>query len=199
MVAMFETGKIIDNFVQTDSTVLYWIFAGTVGLILLVVVAHLLRNVFAVRIRQVQEFGMDFDAVAGMLEKGLLTAEEAKRVKSVLTRHFTRLYEQRLGGQPAGGLAGLVELERAAAGGESKPSPCPKEQSFAQPESAKEAALVQRGASTGSKVPPEVPPAEAGMGNLPLDVLDMYRAGMISDEEMAALRRFYGARARETK
>jgi len=197
---MFETGKIFDNFAQMDFTVLYWIIGATIALILVIVVAHLLRYVFAGRVRQIQEFGMDFDAVTDMLDKGLLTPDEVKRVKSVLTRHFTRLYEQRFGSQSVSDLSALAASEATVGGnraGTSLPSP---DRSFAQagPAQAVVAPTAVPPRQTASPVQETTAegPSDEGLAVLPLDILDMYRAGMITDDELAALRRFYAARAR---
>jgi hypothetical protein len=200
---MLETGKLIDNFAEIDFTFLYWIFGAVVALILLIVVAHVLRGLFASRVRQVQEFGMDFDAVATMLDKGLLSTDEAKRVKSVLTRHFSRLYERRFSGKSAGDPMALAESEAIASGN----PPLSSRQASGRPPAVRaQHAAPASPTSKPSKAPisytqevaPEAPPDEP-IADLPLDVLDMYRAGMITDDELAALRRFYAARARASK
>jgi hypothetical protein len=191
---MFETGKLIDNFAEIDFTFLYWVFGAVVALILLIVVAHVLRGLFASRVRQVQEFGMDFDAVAAMLDKGLLSADEAKRVKSVLTRHFSRLYERRFSGKSAGDLMALAESEAIASGNPPLSSRRASGRPPASPTSKPSKAPISYTQEAAPETPPDEPTAD-----LPLDVLDMYRAGMITDDELAALRRFYAARARTSK
>jgi len=159
--------------------------------------------VYTGRVSQVHEFGMDFDAVAKMLDKGLLTQEEAKRVKAVLTRHFGRLYEQRLGGQLTGVSGGPEEPTAAADMSEWKPSVSPGGRPQARTEPGKagfaQAAQPSERSPAAAKELPGKHPTEDDLSHLPLDVLDMYRMGMITDEEMAALRRFYAARARESK
>jgi hypothetical protein len=207
---MFETGKLTlqyhDNVAEIDLTFLVWVFGALVALILLIIVSRVLRNLFAGRVRRIQEFGMDFDSVSAMLDKGLLTSDEAKRVKSVLTRHFSRLYEQRFAGPSAGGLAALAESEAAVLGDAAKSAPRPSARQplagaqHAAPTPAPPASKPAQpvAAPAPSAAASEVQPDEATV-ELPLDVLDMYRAGMITDDEMVALRRFYAARARESK
>jgi len=202
---MMETGRLLDNFVEIDFTLVLWVFGALTALIFLVIVVRLLRNIFGGRIRRIQEFGMDFDAVADMLDKGLLSADEAKRVKSVLTRHFSRLYEQRLARPRAGDFAAVVEAEIIASGDSTAaPAGSPKPSRVGAPHAAP--ARPQSATKPSPGAPPSpAPPASAESGadeetvELPLDVLDMYRAGMITPDEMAALRRFYAERARRAK
>ncbi|MCX8035935.1 MAG: hypothetical protein N3D11_02550 [Candidatus Sumerlaeia bacterium] len=198
-----ETAKLIQFLSgRNDITFLYWIFAATIALILLFFFAHLIRGVFSHRIRQVEEFGMDFDAVADMIDKGLLTESEAKRVKSVLARHFERLHS-RPKTPPAGKrpsplsaealLAAEAEAlaeQTSAAGLSSGPS----ESKRLRPPAVPAAAPAAASAPQPSSSPAQDEPTDAV--ELPLDVLDMYRAGMISDDELEALRRFYAARGK---
>ncbi len=197
-----ETAKLI-QFLSTrnDITFLYWIFAATIALILLFFFAHLIRGIFAHRVRQVEEFGMDFDAVADMIDKGLLTEAEARRVKSVLARHFERLHS-RPKPSPAGkgssplSAEALLAAQAEALAEQSPPRrpPPPAESYPARPAPGPAAAPAASFAPHPPSPPAPEEPAEAV--ELPLDVLDMYRAGMISDDEMDALRRFYAARGK---
>ncbi|KPL08175.1 hypothetical protein AMJ85_08670 [candidate division BRC1 bacterium SM23_51] len=196
---MFETGKIIDNFIeQNEIAFLYWAFGALIALILLFFLSRLIRNVVGGRVRQVEEFGMDFDAVADMLDKGLLSPEEAKRVKSVLGRHFSKFYER--DDESAGESVAQLEAEMAAGADEPMPPGAPARRSPEQAAPAGAPAQVPPKLSTATPQEPssEAPPDEE-TAELPLDVLDMYRAGMITDEELVALRRFYAARARRAK
>jgi len=202
---MSDSSQELINFFSQRNQVdlLYWVFAATVALVALFFLSRLVRNIFAHRARQIQEFGMDFDAVAKMMKTGLLSPEEAKRVKSVLARHFSQIYAGRQGvktdeesGVPSRPQAAIAAAEptphQTAAAGSPKPTP-PGAVSVtpaAQP--------APPSAPPAAASSPEASPADEA-GELPLDVLDMYHAGMITDDELEALRRFYAARARQAK
>jgi hypothetical protein len=189
---MFETGRLIDNFFDLhEYALIYWIFGATVALIVLFIVGRLVRNVVGMRVRQVDEFGMDFDSVADMLDKGLLTPEEAKRVKAVLARHFKKLYDRKLSDEPARSAEEELADEIAREGGELPAAPAAPDRS------PKPATVATPTESSPAPSPPSTPQAEPDGESveLPLDIMDMYRAGMISDEELEALRRVYAHRA----
>jgi len=177
---------------QGDVTFLFWIFGATVALILLFLIARIFKNVASGKVRQVESLGMDFDAVSGMIDKGLLTPEEAKRVKSVLARHFQGLYTKK--SAPPPDLTAEIEIAEmqspARIGGarqEQSPAKAQPPATRVPPRAKPEPPRPPVREEAKAKPPPEI--------ELPLDVLDMHKAGMISDEELDALRRFYAARA----
>lgn len=194
---MSDFSVIIDYFAgQGELNFLYWIFGATFGLILLFVIARLVRNIVAGRVRQIERFGMDFDSVADMLDKGLLSSEEAKRVKSVLARHFSQLYDKKPAEKSPGPsiFSAEAELATAVEGAQKQPSSTPR----GQPAQTAPASAVEPGATTEQQ-PPSASRPDLESVELPPDVMDMHEAGMITDEELVALRRFYAARARQPK
>jgi hypothetical protein len=222
-----------------DLTFLLWIFGATLALIFLFMIARLVRNLTSGRVHQIREFGMDFDSVADMLDKGLLSKEEAGRVKSVLARRFQAHFDKKpaptlaelevealspppgvpdspspgapasppsvasaatLSGAPASKPqgAGIAPAARPQVAGAKPARPTVREQPRPRPAApAANRPPAGRPAAAGPSSAPSAP--EAKDSQLPIDVLDMYRAGMISSDELEALRRFYAERARQKR
>jgi len=204
---MSDTSVVIDFFArQNELALLYWIFAATLALILLFFIARVVRNIVAHRVRQIEEFGMDFDAVAEMLDRGLLTPEEAQRVKSVLARHFSRLHQRKFSPKTEDAETLSPESIAATLAPGAKPAPSaevpfrpPGKPAVAAP-GAEKAGGKAPGAAGGREIAPAAKPSgpeeKTPEVELPLDILDMYQAGMITPEELDALRRFYAERAK---
>lgn len=190
------------HLVQNDLSTLYWMFGFAVAFILLFIVARLLRNIAGGRVRQIEEFGMDFDSVASMLEKGMLSPEEAKKVKSVLARHFKTLYEKPKDARPDAPVhSAEEELAAALEAGQETPSapaePAPEPSAPPDQLGATDSASPAEPATQPPAPSSTPPPADDPAAGVPMDVVDMYRAGMITRDEFEALRRFYAARAQK--
>lgn len=170
--------------------VLLYLFFGTIAIVALFLISRLIRNLVAHRVRQVEEFGMDLDSVTNMLDKDLLTPDEAKKVKSVLSRRFQQMYEKRTESEP---IDLAAEAERAGGAGPT----------FADTTGQRPHAQAQPPRPTPSSPAPPSPPTpgasqsdESDDVEIPIDVLDMHNAGMITDEEMEALRRYYASKSK---
>jgi hypothetical protein len=180
---------------------IYWTLILIVLLVALFFTSRLARNFVARRVRRIREFGMDFDAVSDMLKKGLLSPDEAKRVKAVLTRHFSRLYsppesdkaERGPGGLPADVSAALQEpsLLEGPPHKVAAPPAVRQRPAVAAPSKPPEPSVV-----ASREQPSDIRREEDDLSDLPLDVVDMYQAGQITHEEFVALRRFYAERKR---
>lgn len=183
---------------QNSIWMLYWIFGGTLALVALFFISRFIRNITSERVRQISEFGMDFDAVAKMLDKGLLTPEEAKRVKSVLARHFSKLYEKKPAARTAEELLAEEPAVAAARTDGAGPKSKAAHAEAAETDSAGPTRPPRALPPTPAPQPRPSPPPDdrAADVELPPDIMDMYNAGMIDDDELEALRRFYAARAK---
>ena len=197
MFGLDKTLQFLQGHGQID--LLYWLFGGTLALIVLFFLSRLIRNVIGYRVRQVEEFGMDFDSVADMLDRNLLTPEEAKRVKSALSRHFQQMYEKK-SKKPETTTALPEEAVDALQSKDDRPVSSP-----ASPESKTQQVRPPDHVPHGGPPPAHPtaaqpkqtsapPPDEIDSVEIPIDVLDMYEAGMITDEEMEALRKFYATK-----
>jgi len=180
---------------------IYWTLILIVLLVALFFASRLMRNFVARRVRRIREFGMDFDGVSDMVKKGLLSPEEAKRVKAVLTRQFSKLYAAPEGDKAESEAGRLVAdalaspQEPSAPGGLRRKPPVspPRPQRPAVAASSKPA---QTPVAASPPQPTDVRGGEDDLSDLPLDVVDMYEAGQITHEELVALRRFYAERKR---
>jgi hypothetical protein len=203
---------------------IFWTVLLFALVIVLLFAVHWFRRAMFARNLESEGTGMSFDTVADMVKKGWLSPEEAQRVKSALARHYSRLYAptegDEAGGETGGAAGELLPDDVLTALGEAKPSKPPSVWSrketapteTAGPPAAKSpqqppttasrsAQSPQRAGTTQTPAPkdtPEVSP-ESETGDVPLDVMDMYRMGMISADELQALRRFYAARRNKEK